>query len=116
MTENTSLPPINRKALIAFLFSIIAVLAFCMGLFPIPLTALLCYPPGILLGIFAFVLGVQALRAIRENGERGRSLALIAMSVSGLLTLMTLCAIISGILLWPYISEFIKQTWDQLIH
>jgi hypothetical protein len=116
MVKNPSLPPINRKALIAFLFSIIAILAFCVGLFPIPFTALLCYPPGILLGIASFILGAQALRPIRENGERGRPLALIAMWVSVLLTLATLCMIISGILLWPYVSEFIQQTWDQLFH
>ena len=116
MTEHTSLPPINRKALIAFLCSIIAIVAFCAGLLPVPFTVLICYPPGILLGIAAFILGAQALRTIRESGEGGRSLALIAMWVSGFMTLATLCVIVSGILLWPYITEFAKQLWMQVRH
>ena len=116
MTETPPLSPFNRKAIIAFICSIVAVIAFCAGLLPIPLTVLLCYPPGILLGVSAFLVGAQALRAIRTSGERGRSLALIAMWVSGLMTLATLCVITSGILLWPYVSEFVKQSWTQLTH
>ena len=114
MIETAQIPPFNRKALTAFILSIISVLAFCIGLLPVPLTILFCYPPGILLGIASFVLGMQALRAIHDTGERGRVLALIAMWISGLVILATLCVIVSGILLWPYIFEFIKSTWNQL--
>ncbi|MFT3894927.1 MAG: hypothetical protein QM730_25135 [Anaerolineales bacterium] len=116
MIETTSFPPLNRKALASFIASVVAVLALCIGLLPIPLTVLLCYPPGILLGIASFILGVQSTREIRLNGERGRTLALIAMWVSGLMILAAVCVITSGILLWPYVVAFLKQVWSQIPH
>ena len=116
MTETSFLPPINRKALLAFILSLLAVVAFCVGVLPIPFTALLCDPPGILAGVAAFLLGVRSLREIRQSGERGRALAMIAMWVSGLLTLLTLCFVISGILLWPHVVEFFQQIWSQVTY
>jgi hypothetical protein len=114
MMETTPLPAINRKALTALLCSIIAISAFCAGLLPIPLTVLFCYPPGILLGTASFILGAQSVREIRASGERGRSLALTAMWAGGLMILAALCVIVSGILLLPYIADFLKQVWTQL--
>ena len=116
MTETSSLTPLNRKALIALILSVIAFIAFCAGLLPIPFTVLLCYPPGILLGITALVLGIQALREMRGNGERGRTLAMISVWAGGLMILASICVVTTGILLWPYVSEFVKQSWTQLTH
>ena len=51
----------NRKALLGFVFSILAVLALCAGFLPVPLTALICYPPGFVLSIAALILGLDLL-------------------------------------------------------
>ena len=116
MTGSPSFPSINRKALIAFVLALLAILAFCVGLLPVPFTALLCYPPGILLGIASLVLGAQSLREIRQNGERGRVLAVIAMWASGLMILAGMCLLVSGILLLPYITDFFQKLWEQVAH
>ena len=112
----TDLPPLNRKALTALILSIVALLAFCAGLLPVPLTALICYPPGILLGLASLVLGLRSLREIRGNGERGQALAQVSVWAGGLMLLVMTCAVATGILLWPYVTEFVKQTWIQLTH
>ena len=116
MTDTVSLPPINRKALISLIIAVFAMLAFCAGILPIPFTILLCYPPGILLGIASLVLGTQSLREIRQNGERGRVLAVIAMWASGLMILAAMCLLVSGILLLPYITDFLQKLWEQVAH
>ena len=116
MTGSPSFPSINRKALIAFVLALLAILAFCVGLLPVPFTALLCYPPGILLGIASLVLGAQSLREIRQTAERGRVLAVIAMWVSGLMVLASVCLLVFGILLLPYITDFLQNLWEQVAH
>ena len=116
MNETPSILPLNRKASIALILSIFALLAFCVGFLPIPFTVLVCYPPGILMSIAALILGIQSLREIRKNGERGRAMATISTWIGGLLILASVCVITTGILVWPYVSEFVKQTWTQLTH
>jgi hypothetical protein len=71
MYETISISEINRNALISFLAAVFALLALCMGLLPIPFTVIVCYPPGIVLGIVSLAYGVIALREIREGGKRG---------------------------------------------
>ena len=44
-----------------------------MGLLPIPFTVIVCYPPGIVLGIISLVYGMIALREIRAEGKRGQA-------------------------------------------
>ena len=116
MNETPSILPLNRKASIALILSIFALLAFCVVFLPIPFTVLVCYPPGILMSTAALVLGIQSLYEIRKNGERGRAMAMVSVWIGGLLILASVCVITTGILVWPYISEFVKQTWTQLTH
>jgi hypothetical protein len=116
MNATAPLSPLNRKALIAFILSLFSVLALCTGLLPIPLTMLICYPPGILLGITSFSLGALGIREIRLNGESGRALALIAMWAGGLMILAAICIVTTGILLWPYVADFLKHLWSQIPH
>jgi predicted MFS family arabinose efflux permease len=114
MIETTPIPPFNRKSIIGFFTALIAFLALCAGLLPLPFTILLCYPPGIILGIVALVLGLQAQREIRQSNESGRMLALISVWVGVITILATLCVITTSVLLYPYISEFIQQAWQQI--
>jgi len=114
MIETIPTPSFNRKAIIGFIAAILALLAFCAGILPIPLTVLICYPPGILLGIASLVLGLKAQREIRVNGEGGRTLALIATYVGGLTILAMLCMIAAGVIFLPRIYEWLAQGLNQV--
>jgi len=114
MIETTPISPFNRKAIVGFIVALIAFLALCTGILPLPFTVLLCYPPGIILGITSLVLGIQAQREIRQSNESGRFLALIAVWAGGITIIATLCMIAVGVLLYPYVSEFIQQAWQQI--
>jgi len=114
MIETIPISPFNRKSIIGFIAALIAFLALCAGLLPLPFTILLCYPPGIILGIVALVSGFQAQREIRQSNESGRFLAVIAVWVGGITIIATLCMIVVGVLLYPYVFEFIQQTWQRI--
>ena len=109
MIETIPVPPFNRKAIIGFVIAILALLAVCVGLLPVPFTILLCYPPGCILGIAALVFGFQAQQEIRQSNESGRALAVIAVWSGGITIVTTVCLITAGILAYPYIVEFIRQ-------
>lgn len=114
MIETVPIPPFNCKAIIGFIAALVALLALCVGLLPIPFTIMFCYPPGIISGIVALVLGIQAQREIRQSNENGKFLAGIAIWGGGITIVATLCIITTGVLLYPYISEFIQQLWQQI--
>ena len=112
MIETTPNPSFNRKSIIGFIAALIAFLALCAGLLPLPFTILLCYPPGIILGIVALVSGIRAQREIRQSNESGRMLSIIAVWVGSITIIAALCMITAGVLLYPYISKFIQQLWQ----
>jgi hypothetical protein len=114
MDENFSLPPLNRKALISFLAASVAVLALCAGFLPLPLTAVLCYPPGLVLGGVSLVYGYQGLRELKQDGKRGRRLALLSMWAGGLMIVIAVCAIAVGVAVWPYVADFLNEVWNQI--
>ena len=114
MIETTSIPPFNRKAILGFIMAILAFIALCMGILPLPFTVLLCYPPGIIFGIAALILGIQAQREIRQRNESGRVLAVIAVWAGAITIIATLCIITVGVLAYPYISHFVQQVWRQI--
>jgi hypothetical protein len=114
MIETAPIPPFNRKAIIGFIIAMLALLALCTGLLPVPFTIIICYPPGIIFGIASLVLGIQAQREIRQRNENGRALAFISAWIGVITIIMMLCLITTGILLYPYISKFIQQMWQQL--
>ncbi len=106
--------PLNRKAVIGFIAAMISLIALCAGVLPVPFTVLICYPPGLVFGIASLVFGLQAQREIRQSNENGRLLALISAWIGGITIIMTLCLLTTGILLYPYISKFIYQVWQQI--
>ena len=95
--------------MIGFLLSILAILTLCAGLLPIPLTDLICYPSGIVLGIAAFALGLIALRELRTDGKNGHPFAWFAAWVGGLTMMGITCLAMSGFLLYPYVSSLLQQ-------
>ena len=108
------LQPINRRAILNLVLATFALLSFCIGAAPLPLTALICYPVSLLFGIAALWNGAISIQQIRERNENGRSFALIGIKIGALTILFVLCAITLVILLWPYVFEFIQETWDQI--
>ncbi len=113
MIEPIPTPPLNRKALLGFLASLLALSALCIGIVPIPLTALICFPPGVLFGVVALVLGLMAQGEIRANGEGGKTLAWISLFVGGLTILAVLCMISAGVLFLPRIYAWLAQALHQ---
>jgi hypothetical protein len=66
----------NRLSRLSALTALLTILSFCIGFAPfLPLTAAVCYPAAVLLGIIALATGIRALGQIRARGETGRALA-----------------------------------------
>jgi len=107
-------PYANRAAILSSILALLAFLSFCVGVLPLPISALFCYPSSLLLSLGALWTGTKALRQIRESGGNGRNLALIGVWAGGLsLTLMT-CAVIAVVIFWPYLAEFVQNVWAQI--
>ena len=109
--EPTLIKPINRYAVISLVMAVLALLCFCIGAAPIPLTALACYPASVVLSILAFWAGLKASRQIRARSEGGQSLAQIGIWVGVFTLLFIACALAMVIALWPHIFELFQPNW-----
>ena len=108
MTEPNLIPPYNRKALISFILAILAIMALCTGILPIPFTALICYPPGVVFAIMSLFLGFKSQRELRTDGKRGHPLAVLGIWMSGLSMLAFACMITAGAILIPRVMTYIS--------
>ena len=100
----------------SFGIAMLAIISFCAGFAPIPFTALICYPVSIGLGVVAFVMGLSSIQQIRQDQEDGKTFAWISIWIGGFVILITICFITLGVLLWPYVVDFLKQIWQQIPH
>jgi hypothetical protein len=100
---------INRNGIIGFISALLALLVVCAGILPIPFTAILCYPLGILFGIVSIVLGLKSLREIRVTNESGRVLALFSIWIGGFTLFAYVCLLSAGALLLPRVAEYISR-------
>ena len=107
-------PSFNTRAVLSLLFAVLTVISFCVGVAPIPLTSLICYPAALLLGGIALWTGWSSLREVRQNGGRGRRLALVGMWTGGLTLLAVLCFSAVAIALAPTLFDLLRQAWTQL--
>ena len=107
MNSNTA--PINRLALVSFLLAGLTMVSFCIGVVPIPLTAWVCYPLALVLGVSALVSGLRALRQLGSGQERGRLLAQVAIGMGALSLLAVVCFTSLTVLLYVYGIEAIKS-------
>lgn len=83
----------NRLAAYSLIAALLTILSFCIGFAPfLPLTALVCYPAAVILGIISLVTGFRALRQMRISGESGRWMALAGIWVGSFAILAVLCA------------------------
>ena len=105
---------INRHAVISIGLAFLAMLSFCIGAAPLPLTALFCYPVSIFLGIGALWTGLIATHRIRQNDESGHTLAKISIGIGSLTILLVIIALVLAVVLWPYLIDFIQDIWNQL--
>jgi len=113
MTEFAPTSTFNRKAMIGFILSLLAIVSLCVGFLPIPLTALICYPSGFLLGIASLTLGVIALRELRTDGKNGQPFAWFAAWAGGMTILAISCFALTSVLLYPYLFDFFQQLVNQ---
>ncbi len=109
--------PTNHNAILSLLSGILSLFSFCIGLAPfLPLSSLVCYPAGILLGLVALLTGFRALQQIRQTGQGGRSMAWVGIVLGGMTLLAILCAVLVVILSLPSLVEYLRQTWSQAGH
>jgi hypothetical protein len=110
----SSSAPTNRLALISFFCAFLTLASFCIGFAPfLPLTAPVCYPVAVILGIVALALGFTSLRQIRADGEKGRAMALIGIWTGALTILAVLCFTTLTILFIYYGADYLKNNWPQ---
>jgi len=105
--------PTNRLSLVSFLSAILTIISFCIGAAPIPLTAWICYPAALLLGLTALVTGFTSLRQIRLSGEKGRASALLGIGIGGLTILAVICLTTLSFLLIYFGADYLKAFWQQ---
>lgn len=103
---------INRQALLSLIFAILALFTFCIGVMPLPMTDLICYPTTIILGIGALWMGITALSQIRKSAENGGILAKIGIWIGSLTILFAICAVTTVVILFPYLLEFLKSIYN----
>jgi len=102
MDELPVSPPINPHSILSLVLGILTLLSFCTGFIPIPFTGFICFPASSLLGVFALVFGLIALRRIKKNYESGLPMAWIGIVIGGLVFLWVLCMIVVIISLFSY--------------
>ncbi len=86
--------PINRHSIISLVFGFLTLLFLCVGVFtPLPFTSLICFPPGLLLGLLALGYGFVSLRKIRKHNESGHVMAWTGIVIGGMTFLCLLCLV-----------------------
>jgi len=99
----------NRFAIISFVCACATLLSFCMGLLPIPFTAVICYPLAAVTSLAALISGGISFRQIQMNGERGQWLAWVGIGVGALTLIAVVCLSVLAVSLYPYIQKFIQE-------
>jgi len=99
----------NRSSIFSFVLAFIALLALCAGMLPIPFTVLFCYPPGVLIAVVSFTLGVKAQRELSMDGKRGQGMARFGIWVSGLCIFIFVFMIMAGVIFIPRIAAYVSQ-------
>lgn len=108
--------PTNRLAVYSLTAALLTLLSFCIGFAPfLPLTAGVCYPAAILLGVAALVSGFRALRQIRASGENGRWMALTGIWTGSLTILAVFCASTLTLTVFFLGAEYLRTLWPTLI-
>lgn len=108
--------PTNRNSILSLVISLLTLISFCIGVAPIPLTSLVCYPAGILLGLAGLLTGFMALRQIRQTGQPGRWMAWTGIGMGGLSMLAILCAVTLVAISLPTLAQYLEQVWSQAAH
>jgi hypothetical protein len=116
MPEASTGPRLNRNALLSLTAGLGTVLAFCLGVAPIPFTDFICYSSSFLLGLTAVAAGFTALFQIQRSGEGGRPLAWIGISIGGASLLAVACTLLILALAYPSLERELQQVWAEFPH
>ena len=112
MIETTPIPSLNRNAITGFISALLAMTALCAGILPVPFTGLICYPPGIILGVVSLVLSLKAQCELRTDGKNGRLLAQLALWIGGGSLLAFACMLTAGTILVPRIYGYLSKLFN----
>jgi len=105
--------PINRLSITSLGLSLLTVVAFCIGIAPIPLSDLVCYPSSFLLGTSSLVTGLLALWQIRSRGGQGRGFALAGAWIGAVTVIVTLCMAAITITVLPVVYDYAAGLWQR---
>jgi hypothetical protein len=108
MNQKTINSPLNSQSILSLVFGILALLLFCIGLVPFPLTDF-CYPISFLLAILALVFGAISLSKIRRRNESGRSMAWGGIISGGIVFLCMICMVVAIVALFIFAPDFIPM-------
>jgi hypothetical protein len=109
MNQNTINSPTNAQSILSLVFGILALLLFCIGLVPFPLTDLICYPISFLFAILALVFGSISLGQIRRRSESGSPMVWVGIISAGFVVLCMICMIIVVVALFMFAPDFIHH-------
>ncbi|MFH1184440.1 MAG: hypothetical protein V1755_05300 [Chloroflexota bacterium] len=106
--ESTTTPFTNRSAVLSFAAGILALVAVCAAIVPVPFSGYVCFPAAAVLGVAAIVGGLKSLHQIRSSGEKGFRLAVVGLGIGGAALLATLCIVVLAITLWSRLPEALR--------
>ncbi len=87
--------PIDRNAVVSFVTGLMALLAVCIAIIPVPLTGYLCFPGAAILTVVTAAHGVRALKRFKtlSTAEKGMTITGMAAGIAGLL-ITAFCAVV----------------------
>src|SRR5512143_1264634 len=107
--EGSELRRTNRYSIASAIAGILTALCLCLGIAPIPLTGIVCFPAAVVLGSVAVLTGLLALNQIRSSGESGKPLAVAGSAIGAGATLAAACLMLLGLLAVPAIVALIRN-------
>jgi len=93
--QETIHSPTNKLSILSLVFGILTIIFSCMGLIPLPLTSIICFPISVFFGILALVCGAIALNQIRKYNHAGSPMAWSGIVIGGFIFVCVLCMVIA---------------------
>lgn len=101
----------NRLSIASLVFAVLTIIFFCIGVIPIPLTAIPCFPSAVLAGALALLTGIVALVQMRLNGESGQRWAWLGIFVGFVIIVAVIILTTLTALAIFQVGDALRQNW-----